>query len=96
MEMLASGGRAMLDGPRRRMNADIERNLGGQPIARLMQELGLKPHDLVAASTGQITHKMVSRACKGRRLTPRVQVKILNALNRASAKTCTLSDLFNY
>lgn len=78
------------------MNADIERNLGEQPIARLMQELGLKPHDLVTASTEQITHKMVSRACKGRRLTPRVQVKILNALDRASAKTHALSDLFNY
>ncbi len=78
------------------MSADIERNLGEQPIARLMQELGLKPHDLVAASTEQITHKMVSRACKGRRLTPHVQVKILGAVNRASGRTYVVSDLFNY
>lgn len=78
------------------MNADIERNLGEQPVARLMQALGLKPHDLVAASTEQITHKMVSRACKGRRLTPHVQVKILNALNRVSGKAFTVGDLFNY
>jgi len=78
------------------MNADIQRNLGEQPLLRLMRELNLKPHDLVAASTEPITHKMVTRACKGRRLTPHVQVKILHALNRASAKTYTLSDLFNY
>ncbi|MBI5394367.1 MAG: hypothetical protein HZA91_03630 [Verrucomicrobia bacterium] len=78
------------------MNSEIERNLGEQPIGRLMLELGLKPHDLVAASTEQVTHKMVSRACKGRRLTPHVQMKILNALNRASGKTYALSDLFNY
>jgi hypothetical protein len=78
------------------MSTDIERNLGEQPIARLMQELGLKPHDLVAASTEQITHKMVSRACKGRRLTPHVQTKLLNAVNRASGRTYVVSDLFNY
>ena len=94
--MLASADRAMLDDRQQRMNPDIERNMGEQPIGRIMLELGLKPNDVVAASTEQITHKMVSRACKGRRLTPHVQVKILNALNRAAAKTYALSDLFNY
>jgi hypothetical protein len=78
------------------MTTDIERNLGEQPIARIMAEAGLKPHDLVAASTEQITHKMVSRACKGRRLTPNVQTKILNALMKASGRSYTLQDLFNY
>ena len=73
-----------------------ERNLGEQPVAAIVAQLGLKPHDLVAASTEQITHKMVSRACKGRRLTPNVQSKILNALNRASGKTYAMKDLFNY
>lgn len=70
--------------------------MGEQPIARVMQELGLKPHDLVAASTEQITHKMVARACKGRRLTPNVQSKILNALNSASGRTFSMGDLFTY
>ncbi len=57
---------------------------------------GLKPHDHVAASTEQITHKMAARACKGRRLTPTVQRKILNALNRATGGSHTLDQLFNY
>ena len=47
------------------MNPEIERNLGEQPIARLMREHNLKPHDLVANSCVEMTHKMVARACKG-------------------------------
>ncbi len=74
----------------------IERNLGEQPIARIMEEAGLKPHDLVTASPVQMTHKMVSRACKGRRLTPNTQAIVLAALNAATNKTYTLLDLFNY
>ena len=67
-------------------NIEIERNLGEQPIARIMVEHGLKAHDLVAISTQQLTHKMVSRACKGRRLTPNVKSKIRNALNECAGK----------
>ena len=78
------------------MNHDVERELGEQPIARIMRELNLKAHDLVAASSVQMTHKMVSRACKGRRLTLSTQSKVLGALNRASGKNYVLSDLFNY
>jgi hypothetical protein len=78
------------------MQPDIERNLGPQPIAELMDELGLKAHDLVAASTEQITHKMVARARKGRRLTPNVKAKLRNALNRATGDGYTLNQLFNY
>ena len=78
------------------MNPDIERNLGEQPIARLMAKHGLKTGDLVDASTELITRKMVSRACKGRRLTPHVQAKILRALNAASGKAYAPSDLFTY
>jgi len=73
-----------------------ERDLGEQPLARLLTELGLKPHDLVAASTEQITHKMVQRGCKGRRLTRNVQGKLLRALNTASGNTYALPDLFTY
>ncbi len=78
------------------MTNEIERNLGEQPVARIMDELGLKPHDLVAASSEQITHKMVTRARKGRRLTPNVQSKIKNALSSASGRQFTVQDLFNY
>lgn len=78
------------------MNNEIERNLGEQPVARIMAELGLKPSDLVAASTEQLTFKMVSRACKGRRLTPNVQSKIRDAVNKAAGKDYALKDLFSY
>ena len=75
---------------------DMERNLGPQPITEVMARHGLEPHDLVAASTQQLTHKMVSRACKGRRLTPNVQAKVLHAVNAATGKNYTLGDLFRY
>lgn len=78
------------------MTDDIERDLGPQPIAELMQRHGLKAHDLVAASTAQLTHKMVARACKGRRLTSNVQGKVLAALNAAAGADYGLADLFTY
>lgn len=78
------------------MTPEKDRNLGEQPVLRILQEHGLKAHDVVAASTEQITHKMVARACKGRWLTPNVRAKILNALNRATARAYTLPDLFTY
>ena len=75
---------------------EVKRDLGLQPIADILAERGLKSHDLVKASTENITHKMVVRACKGRRLTTKVQKKIANALNRASDESFTVGDLFNY
>jgi hypothetical protein len=78
------------------MSEEIERNLGEQPLARLLTELGFKSHELVAASTEKITHKMVARGCKGRLLTKNVQSKLLRALNTASGNSYTLKDLFNY
>ncbi len=78
------------------MHDEIERNLGAQPVAALLAELSLKSTDLVAASGEQLTHKMVARACKGRRLTPNVQAKVLRALNAASGRQYTLVALFNY
>lgn len=78
------------------MSETIERDLGEQPLAALLTSLGLKPHDLVSSSTEQITHKMVTRGCKGRRLTKNVQGKILRAMNAASGKSYTIPDLFSY
>ena len=73
---------------------DEKRNLGEQPIAAIMAAAGLKAADLVRASTEQISHKMVARACKGRRLTPNVKKKICNALNAVTGKAYTQKDLF--
>ncbi|MCX5694011.1 MAG: hypothetical protein NT014_02575 [Candidatus Omnitrophica bacterium] len=78
------------------MNKEIERDLGEQPIAQIMAEHALKPNDLVSNSTEQITHKMVSRGVKGRRLNLKIQYRLLNALNKAAGKQYTLKDLFNY
>ena len=61
-----------------------------------MAEDNLKTGDLVEASTEHITRKMVTRACKGRWLTPNVKSKVLRALNKASGKEYALSDLFTY
>ena len=77
-------------------NSEIERNMGEQPIAQIMVDHGLKAPDLVAISTEQLTHKMVSRACKGRRLTRNVQLKIRNALNKSTGKEYSMRDLFTY
>jgi hypothetical protein len=78
------------------MNNDLERELGEQPIAKVMASHGLKPADLVRNSAEQITYKMVGRAIKGRRLTRNVQSKILNTVNKASKVQYSLKDLFNY
>jgi Ni,Fe-hydrogenase maturation factor len=73
-----------------------QRDYGPQPIAALMEKHNLKAHDLVAASTEQITHKMVARACKGRKLSRHVQFKLVNALNAAAQENYTLKDCFTY
>lgn len=78
------------------MTQPVIYDLGVQPIAALMADLGLKPNDLVRHSSEQLTHKMVSRAVKGRRLTPRVKRKIMDALNKAARREYALRDLFNY
>lgn len=74
----------------------LDRDLGPQPLVALMEKHGLKPADLVGASTEQLTHKMVSRACKGRRLTPHVQKKVLAALNARTGESYALAQLFTY
>ncbi|NLZ63104.1 MAG: hypothetical protein GX902_04785 [Lentisphaerae bacterium] len=72
------------------------REFGPQPIAAILQELGLRSRDLVNASTEQLTYKMVSKACRGRWLSNNVRGKVLRALNKASGGNYTLPDLFNY
>lgn len=74
----------------------LQRDLGEQPIQKIMQEHALSAHDLVAVSPEPITHKMVSRACKGRRLTPNSRNKMIRALEMALGKEFKKSDLFTY
>ncbi|MDA3875363.1 MAG: hypothetical protein PF795_15560 [Kiritimatiellae bacterium] len=75
---------------------DLERNLGPQPIAGNLESHGLGAHDLVLVSSQHLTHKMVSRACKGRRLTSNVKLKIRDALNARCEQVYTVRDLFTY
>lgn len=74
----------------------IERNLGLQPLAGIMEERGFSAHDLVAASETPITHKLIARAAKGRRLTPHSAELVRAALNRAANAEYSLTDLFSY
>lgn len=75
---------------------ETERNLGRQPITDVMDQLELKPHDLVEASPAQLTHKMVQRAMKGRRLTDNTRAKVIAALEAAASRSFEESELFNY
>ena len=77
-------------------SANVARDLGVQPLERLMQERGLRAADLVAASGEQITHRMVARAARGRRLTARTMAKVHRAWNKAAETDVAESDLFNY
>ena len=75
---------------------DTVRDLGEQPLAQHMAERELKPKNLVSASDEQLTHKAVTRALKGRRLTARAMAKVLRAWNKASGCEHVRADLFNY
>lgn len=77
--------------------AEFERNRGEQPLNKLLLDQGLKHHDVVAAAVEVgMTHKLVTRAAKGRWLTMHSRLKVLDAVNRACKTTYRLSDLFNY
>ena len=72
------------------------REFGPQPIDQLLHDLKISNHDLVLASTEQLTHKMVAKARRGRWLSSKVRQKILRAFNKASGENFTAKDLFNY
>ena len=74
----------------------VERNLGEQPLVRVMAEKGLTAKDLVEASPSPMTRKMVSRACKGRRLTRHSQEVVRRALEQAGGGELAIADLFTY
>ncbi|HMP90044.1 MAG TPA: hypothetical protein PJ991_07575 [Kiritimatiellia bacterium] len=75
----------------------LEYNLGRQPLDAVMTERGLTNHQLVSASGEFLTHKVVGKARKGRRLTRRAQEKIRAALNRTGDQHAYRhEELFNY
>jgi hypothetical protein len=78
------------------MRPPENREMGPQPIAELMAVMNLKPNDLVQASPEQLTHKMVTRAMKGRWLTRNTQGLVLRAFSHAAGKPATLAELFTY
>jgi len=69
---------------------------GVQPLDKIMEERGLKNHDLVAASKEGLTHKQVQKGRKGRRLTRNIQDKIAAALSSCTGETYSVNQLFNY
>ncbi len=70
---------------------------GVQPLDAVLNELAIKNSELVEKSNEQLSHKVVAKARKGRRLTINAKHKILNALNALQKnKTYKLADLFNY
>lgn len=75
---------------------DNPREMGEQPLAKILLLRGLKGHDLVAASARPITHKLVARAASGRRLTIHSKQLVLDALARATGETFRVGDLFDY
>jgi len=76
--------------------SDKELELGTQPLDKIMEERGLKNHDLVAASKDGLTHKQVQKGRKGRRLTRHIQDKIVEALAVCAGESYRLDQLFNY
>ncbi len=68
-----------------------------QPLDMLMTKLGLANADLVKASTEQLSFKMVQKGRAGRRLSPNIQDKILNALLKAKPELkIRRRELFHY
>ncbi|MFN9216398.1 MAG: hypothetical protein ACK6D0_01060 [Planctomyces sp.] len=82
--------------PRTHRRQPEEREQGVQPLAILMQRLQLSAHDLVSASPRQLTHKMVSRAVKGRWLTINSRRQVHEAFCLATGTAPLISELFNY
>ena len=82
-------------------NDGVERNFGMQPLDAIMGEHGLGNHDLVELRPVDLSHKAVQRARKGRRLTPRMKLRITEVTNAALKKRgidrqYATRELFNY
>jgi hypothetical protein len=70
---------------------------GPQPLDVLLQQNGLSNGDLVKASGGNLTFKMIGKGRKGRRLTSRIQRRILQGMRLLLPDSnLDLGDLFTY
>ncbi len=78
------------------MKSIPDMDAGIQPLDLLMQAQSLRNHDLVEASTENLTHKQVQKARQGRKITFRMQKKILLAWNSLQGEAFVLEQLFNY
>lgn len=69
-----------------------------QPLDKILDELKISNHDLVAASTEYLTHKMVKKGRKGKKISRKIHFKILNALNSITPEDVeyNIKDLFTY
>lgn len=75
----------------------MDNDPGLQPLDAIMTRLGVTNADVVKASTSQLTFKMLHKGRRGRRLTPNVQHKILEAFHALRPdEKFTLKDFFNY
>jgi len=80
----------------RGVSEKIEIEAGPQPLDALMAEAEMKNHDLVEASTEGLTHKQVAKARRGRKLTTKLQRKLVAAWNKVQGESRKIGDLFNY
>lgn len=78
------------------MKEENELNHGAQRIDAIMQRWQLDNHDLVTASTEQLTHKQVQKARQGRQLTLKMMQKVARALNVAIWNRLTDEDKEHY
>jgi hypothetical protein len=77
-------------------SSDSPFDKGLQPLDRLMQEHNLQNHDLVKVAPRFLTHKMVQKGRTGRRLTAKVQRRLLEAARQVTGAPLEWADLFNY
>ena len=76
---------------------DLNFNLGVQPLDELMNKNGWTNNLIVRNSSDQLTHKQIQKGRKGRRLTAKIQDKILQSVNKCLfPDKITMSDLFTY
>ena len=78
------------------MLKDNPREAGKQPLDQLMIKENLRNNALVSISEEGLTHKQVSKGRKGRKITKKLQLKILKAWNQLYNEDLLLDDLFNY
>ncbi len=82
-------------------NDGVERNFGVQPLDAIMLEHGMDNHSLVELRPVDLSHKAVQRARKGRRLTPKMKLRITEVINtalkqRGIERKYATRELFNY